>query len=407
LNLRFSLVVDAFSLDPRSAFAKPCRVESAGPFARTQLAFNHGRYEEARDALLQLLHDNPRDPAVLRSLSLVSTRLDQPAQAFRYAQQAVTAAPQDSEAHFSLALLYLLHGNYEKGFIEYEWRLLRANCVAPRYAQGELWDGRPLRSEALMLHCEQGFGDNLQFIRFLPQLRERVEKIHLACHPELVRLFSGLEGLAGIVTDKQPLPPCEFHCPLLSLPRILKVTLPTLPHDVPYLPFDPPAPAPTASLRPRIGLVWRTNRASPNWQQRSIPLADLQSLADLPCDWISLQRDVDADEQALLRTVFRAEERGPAFRDFKDTADALQTLDLLITVDTSIAHVAGATGRPAWILLPRWADWRWLLDRPDSPWYPSLTLLRQKTDGDWTSVAQTLREKLAQSILGAENVRPF
>jgi hypothetical protein len=145
-----------------------------------------------------------------------------------------------------------------------------------------------------------------------------------------------------------------------------------------------------------VGLVWRTNRAAANWAQRSIPLADLKPLADLPIDWISLQRDIDPDEHALLRDVFQSEERGPSLRDFQDTADFIQTLDLLITVDTSIAHLAGALARPAWVVLPRWADWRWLLDRPDSPWYPTLTLLRQKTEGDWRPVVQTLHDKLSQ-----------
>ncbi len=389
-------IAQVFSLDPACSFAKPCGVEFADPLARIRLAFDEGRYEEARAALLQVLHQSPNNPAVLRSLSVVSTRLDDPAQAFRYAQQAVTAAPQDSEAHFSQALLNLLHGNYEKGFIEYEWRLLRPNCLVPRYAQGQRWDGRALGAEqALLLHGEQGFGDNLQFIRFLPLLRERVKTIYLACHPELVRLFSRLDGLAGIVTDRQPLPPCEFHCPLLSLPRLFQITLPTLPKAVPYLPLSPSSPLAHAP-RPRVGLVWRTNRAAANWAQRSIPLAALKPLAALPLDWISLQRDVDADEHALLRDVFRAEERGPGLRDFQDTADFIQTLHLLITVDTSIAHLAGALARPAWVVLPRWADWRWLLDRPDSPWYPTLTLLRQKTEGDWSHVVQTLHAKLSQ-----------
>jgi Tetratricopeptide repeat len=367
-------------------------VESVDLLARANASFAAGRYEDARDQLLQLLKERPGDSATLRSLGLVSTRLGQPAQAFRFCHQALQANPQDAEAHFSLAILYLLHGNYEKGFIEYEWRLARENCIAHRYAQGTVWDGRPLKDEALMLHCEQGFGDNLQFIRFLPQLRERVAKIYLACHPELVRLFSGLEGLAGIVTDKQALPPCDYHCPLLSLPRIFKTTLETLPREIPYLPAS--ISSSSDSRRPRVGLVWRANRSSPNSNYRSIPLAALQSLSNLSLDWISLQRDPDDNEREILRTHFKAEDLGGTFHDFKDTADCLETLDLILTVDTSVVHLAGALGRPTWMLLPRWADWRWLLDRPDSPWYPTLTLFRQTLDGDWNHPLQAVREKL-------------
>jgi hypothetical protein len=348
---------------------------------RAQAAYESGRHEEARDLLTAFLAGNPTSTAALRSLGWVSTRLGQPAQALRYFRQAIQIDPQNSEAHFSLALLYLQHGNYEHGFVEYEWRLNRDRCVVPRYAQGAaLWDGRVLRDEALMLHCEQGFGDNLQFIRFLPQVRERVRTIYLACHPELVRLFSGLEGLAGIVTDQQPLPKCAFHCPLLSLARIFKVTLATLPGKVPYLPA-PPVRAGGTNGRKRVGIVWRASKASPNGAYRSVSLADLRSLTDLPIDWISLQKDPGADERKILSEDFEAQEKGSLFQDFHDTVDCVQALDLVVTVDTSVAHVAGALGRPTCLLLPKWTDWRWLLGRTDSPWYPTLTLFRQETDG--------------------------
>ena len=190
-----------------------------------------------------------------------------------------------------------------------------------------LWDGRELGDEALMLHCEQGFGDNLQFIRLLPLLRERVKTVHLACHKELVRLFSGLKGLASIVTDGQPLPKCAYHVPLLSLARIFKITLETLPRRVPYLPVPAVMPRDRAA-RKRVGLAWRASRLSPNGAYRSVSLADLRPLANLPIEWVSLQKDPDAEEQQILREDFHAEEKGSAFRDFQDTADSVQSLDL-------------------------------------------------------------------------------
>lgn len=377
---------------PSFDFAKASAVPPADSLHRAHLSFDAGRYEETRDLLLQVLAENPGDAATLRSLGVVSTRLGQPARAFRYLHQAIESNPQDAEAHFSLALLYLLHGNYEKGFIEYEWRLRRSDCIVPRYAQGVYWDGRKLADESLMLHCEQGFGDAIQFIRFLPQLRQRVGKIYLACHRELVRLFSGLEGLAGIVTDGDPIPPCDYHCPLLSLPRIFKVTLESLPREVPYLPGAVPDQAKAGPLR--VGLVWRPNRSSPNFHYRSVPLADLRPLAQLPVQWISLQRDPDDAEREILQADFRAEDKGAEFRDFQETADCLKEIDLVMTIDTSVAHLAGALGRPFWILLPRWSDWRWLLDRPDSPWYPTATLFRQTVDGDWSHPLRAVSEGL-------------
>ena len=371
--------------------------------ARAQSYFDAGHCEEARGLLLALLKERPASSAVLRSLGLVSLRLGQPTQAARYCRQAVQADPQDSEAHFSLALLLLLNGNYEQGWVEYEWRLTRDNCVAHRYAQGARWDGRPLEDEALMLHCEQGFGDNLQFIRFLPLLRHRVKKIYLACHPELVRLFSGLEGLAGIVTDQQPLPCCQFHCPLLSLPYLFKTTLATIPQKVPYLPVSNPLPE--GPRRPRVGLVWRANRSSSNSSYRSVALAALRTLANLPVDWISLQRDPDIDEREILEIDFKAQDIGATFRDFKDTSDRLESLDLILTVDTSVAHLAGALGRPTWLLLPKCSDWRWLQDRSDSPWYPTMSLFRQATDGDWDGPLNSVRQKLESFLAARSNVR--
>jgi tetratricopeptide (TPR) repeat protein len=373
-------------------------MELASLLDRAQSAFSSRRYPESRDLLMAFLDENPNSASALRSLGLVSARLGQTAQAFRYLRQALQADPHDSEAHFSLALLYLQHGNYQHGFIAYEWRLNRERCLVPRYARGAtLWDGRALDEEALMLHCEQGFGDNLQFIRFLPRLRDRVKKIYLACHPELVRLFSGFEGLAGIVTDRQPVPKCEFHCPLLSLARIFQVTMETLPRSVPYLPV-PRTPSGEKLSRKRIGLAWRASRASPNGAYRSVPLADLQPLAGLPVDWISLQKDPDAQERKILADDFRAQEQGSTFHDFQDTADCVQALDLVLTVDTSVAHLAGALGRPTFLLLPKWTDWRWLLDRADSPWYPTMTLFRQENDGDWSHPLAALEEKLRAGL---------
>jgi hypothetical protein len=368
-------------------------MEPASLPGRAQAAFDAGRREESREILRAVLHET-RGATELRSLGHACARLGETSLAVRCFRGAIDAEPMNSEAHFSFALFLLQHGNYEQGFIEYEWRLNRERCVVPRYAEGAtLWDGRLLEDGALMLHCEQGFGDNLQFIRFLSQVRARVKTIYLACHPELVRLFSGLEGLAGIVTDGQPLPKCEFHCPLLSLARIFKVRLETLPRQVPYLPA-PAIEARVKSARKRVGLVWRASRASPNGAYRSVALADLRPLAGLPIDWVSLQKDPDAEEQKILRDDFRALESGSAFHDFQDTAECVQGLDLVLAVDTSVAHVAGALGRPTCLLLPRWTDWRWLLDRDDSPWYPTMTIFRQETDGDWKGPLAALRGML-------------
>jgi tetratricopeptide (TPR) repeat protein len=347
-------------------------------------------FEEARDRLLALLQEKPNDGGLLKMLGVVSGLLGQTAQAFRYYQTAIQANPQDGEAHFNVALLYLQHGNYPAGFTEYEWRRNRTHQQAPACApDAALWDGRPLRDEPLVLRCEQGLGDNIQFIRFLPQVRERVAKIYLVCYPALHRLFSGLEGLAGIGPENESLPPCLFHASLASLPRIFKTSLETLPRTVPYLPVSPPTPR--RSARPRVGLAWRANVASADGSYRSAPLAAFRPLADLPVDWISLQMELTDEEKYILRTDFKAEDKGNSFQDLKDTADVVETLDLVVTVDTSMVHLAGAMARPTWVLLPRSSDWRWLLDRRDSPWYPTATLIRQTKDSDWSGPVRAVR----------------
>jgi hypothetical protein len=361
---------------------------------RARAAFAAGRADEVREILRAILHETPNTAPALRTLALTCGRLGQDALALRCFRTAIEIDPRDGEVHFSYALFLLQRGSYEQGFIEYEWRLNRPNCIVPRYAEGAtLWDGRELPDAALMLHCEQGFGDNLQFIRLLPLVRARVKTIHLACHPELVRIFSGLEGLASIVTDRQALPNCEYHVPLLSLARIFKITLETLPRSVPYVPV-PQIPPRDKSARKRVGLAWRASRASPNGAYRSVALADLRPLAGLPIEWISLQKDPDAEEQQILREEFHAEEKGSSFRDFQDTAESVQSLDLVVSVDTSVVHVAGALGRPTCLLLPKSTDWRWLLNRDDSPWYPTATLYRQDVEGDWSGPLVRLRETI-------------
>jgi hypothetical protein len=356
-------------------------------------AADAARHVAVRDDLLRRLKERPDDAAILRSLGQASARLGQAAHAFRYYHRAIEVHPDDADAHFELAVLYLQHGNYTRGFIEYEWRLRRAQCIAPRYAQGAMWAGQALADEPLMVHCEQGLGDAMQFIRFLPQVRERVARIYLACHPPLVRLFSGLEGLEGIVTDGDALPPCAYHCPLLSLPRIFQVKLESLPRRVPYLPTA--GLTPKRGGRKRVGLVWRAHRGSGNTASRSAALADLRPLAGLEVDWVSLQRDVTPEERELLRADFRAEILGDDFRDLRDTADCVEQLDLVLTVDTSVAHLAGGLARPVWVMLPRWGDWRWLEDRADSPWYPTARLFRQEAERDWGGVVGRVREELA------------
>jgi hypothetical protein len=268
-----------------------------------------------------------------------------------------------------------------------------------------LWLGEEsLAQKAILLHAEQGMGDTIQFVRYAPLLAARGAKIILEVQPELVRLLSAMPGDATVIARKEPLPRYDFHCPLMSLPLAYATALETIPAEIPYI---VPAEADVAfwraclpQRRPRVGLVWSGERSHDNDLNRSMRLAMLKPLFDLPeIAFVSLQHEVREEDTALLRGRADIWHIGAMFRDFADTAAAISLLDAVISVDTAVAHLAGAMGKPLFLLLPFAADFRWLRERTDSPWYPTAQLFRQPQFGDWDSAVKVLRRELAQ--LGA------
>jgi hypothetical protein len=302
------------------------------------------------------------------------------------ATQQPNTGPVLAKAHFHLACLLLAAGRYQEGWEAYEWRWQLPGMAAPPTPQ---WQGEPV--ERLVVWGEQGFGDVLQFVRFVPRVRSRCRELYLVCRPPLQSLLQDSLAEMGIsvLPWSSPLPAAAVHIPLLSLPRLLQTNLNTLPADVPYLRVPPAAiaahPLPPAPLR--IGLVWESGAHSlQTFQQEKscgwAPLAPL--VAALPhIQFYSLQQNGTAPLPNLAAHC----------QDFRDTAAYLMQLDGLITVDTAAAHLAGALAKPTWVLLPYAADWRWGSDRPDSPWYRTVHLLRQPRRGDWETPMQ---EAIAQ-----------
>ena len=290
------------------------------------------------------------------------------------------------DAHFELAQLLLLAGDYSRGFAEYEWRLKRP-AAPDRDLPQPMWDGGPIEGRRILVYGEQGMGDVLQMARFLPELAHRGARITLSCHAPLVSLLSALPCVERTVALFAEPADCDLRIPLLSLPHRLGVTLDDLPAATPYIPV-PPRPL-AASLSQavgrRIGLVWAGNPLHRNDHNRSLPMDALLRLADLPGTHLfSLQTgDAAAD---LIRAAANVADLGSGFADFADTAAAVAALDLLVTVDTAVAHLAGALGKPVWILLPFVPDWRWMTERGDNPWYPTARLFRQQAPGDWAAV---------------------
>lgn len=361
------------------------QLAAAADSYRRALALNP-RYAEAHTNLGNTLLALGRAPAALA--------------AYRRSQQ---LQPAKGDAYFYESLALLLGGDLAVGFALYEQRWRSELKGARRSFAQPLWLGRtPLAGQTLLLHAEQGLGDTLQFVRYAALAAAAGARVILEVQPPLKPLLAGSPGVSAVVAAGEPLPPFDLHCPLLSLPHAFATTLSTIPAPVPYL----AAPAgQTAHWRerlgpptgPRIGLVWSGNRQHLNDRNRSVPLAVFQAaIASVPGKFFSLQKEYrDADERAAA-TALGLVDLSAEITDLCDTAAIIGQLDLVISVDTAVAHLAGALGKPVWVLLPAAPDWRWLTGRTDSPWYPTLRLFRQEQPGDWSAPVQHVRAALAQ-----------
>jgi len=347
----------------------------------------------------------PRHARLLTNRAHALRRLDRPHEALMSASSALAADPNFAEARFEESLARLTLGDFSTGWRAYESRWATGAFAAQRRNfRQPLWLGdRPVSGQTVLLHAEQGFGDSLQFIRYAPHVAALGAKVTVEVQPELVRLVSRTNGIDTVVGRGSKLPRFDLHCPLLSLPLACGTEITTIPADVPYIAPDPADVAAWRARLPphrlRVGLAWAGCTSHKNDLNRSVQLATLARLLDLPdILMVSLQHDLNAEDAAILRAsphVFHAAER---FRDFADTAALISLLDLVISVDTAVAHVAGALGKPLWLLLPVAADFRWLRERHDTPWYPTARLFRQQQFADWSSVIDRVRLSL-QSFL--------
>jgi tetratricopeptide (TPR) repeat protein len=359
-----------------------------------------GRHEEALHATSQALalQPNRRDALVNRATILLAQARAKEAKAA--AEQGLAAYPDDADLHWSLSMALLLLGDLRRGWAESEWR---SRSVAFTGKLLELdhprWQGESLEGCTIFLHAEQGFGDNIQFVRFVPQIAKLAKSVLLLVSQALEPLVAGsLPTNCRLLPQHSVLPPIDFHCPLMSLPAILGTTVDTIPADVPYLHADPAAVEAWRQRlgpgSPKVGVAWSGNPRHMNDQNRSMSLATFRAGAAEGCRYFTVQPETrDTDREALANWT-QASDIGAELRDFADTAALMEALDLVITVDTSVAHLAGALGRPVWILLPYAPDWRWMLDRTDTPWYPTARLYRQTVRGDWASVLARVKSDL-------------
>jgi len=306
----------------------------------------------------------------------------------------------DSEVRRNRAQALLQLGRFEEGWREFEWRWKTRHFAAIRRTWNmPQWDGTPLDGGTVLIHAEQGFGDCLQFIRFAPLVRKRVARVIVECPAPTAGLVSRVVGVDDVVPAGAPLPEVDAHIPMMSLPGVFGVDLETLPAEVPYLSVaDQDRRTWAGRIGPgerlRVGVVWKGSHKHQRntWRSPGIDaLSPLFGVADI--NFISLQKDDEAADikaAGLREDVLRL---GHEFRDFSETAAVVDNLDLIITPDTAVAHLAGGMGKPVWVMLPHVSEWRWLMDRDDSPWYPTMKLFRQDRRGDWSApVAQMALE---------------
>jgi Tfp pilus assembly protein PilF len=317
--------------------------------------------------------------------------------------EALRIRPNHPQVHLSRALLWLQMGGFEAGWAEYEWRLQCKDFAIPSFPR-PMWDGSPLSGQTILIYGDHGLGDTLQFIRYAPLVRNRGGRVVVAVRKPLARVLATCPGVELVIPEGAPIPDFAVYIPAMSLPRVFGTTAASIPAEIPYLAAD------AGLLKQRgeeigreggfrIGIAWQGNPAYSKDRQRSFALTQFEPLARLEgVRLYSLQKDFGANQVAEAAGRFATVDLGSRFTDFMDTAAALRNLDLVIAADTSIVHLAGALGVPVWVALPFDSDWRWLLDRDDSPWYPTMRLFRQSRPGDWGDVFRRIAEALAVTL---------
>ena len=360
-----------------------------------------GRLEEARGALERAASLAPAWHLPWLNLGEVLLREGRHDAAIAAFRRSLACDAACWQAHADLSMALLQTGRFEEGWREYEWRWGRAGLgVAPPGVDVPQWRGEPVAGRILLLWAEQGLGDALQFVRYATLAAAAGAIVWLRVPRVLARLCASCDGVARVVPDDQPVPEgIQLHASLMSLPHVFATTLETIPARVPYLSPPPLQGAPLAATgRRRVGIAWSGSAAYPWNAERSFRARDLAPLAIVPgVQLYSLQYGPPARELASVPELAGAVDLSQRLGDLGETAALVARLDLLVTVDTSLAHLAGALGRPAAVALAHSADWRWMLGRADSPWYPSLKLYRQPRPGDWAAVFTRIAADLASS----------
>ncbi len=362
-----------------------------------------GRHEEAIECYGRALEIRPEYAEAVNNLGSAYLAKNDVGSALEAYAAALLLDPGQTKVRFNEGVARLMAGDFEGGWAGYEFR------TRPPWLDGltgPAWDGEAtLEGRTILLPYEQGFGDTVQFVRYAPLVAALGAEVHLQVQPSMKRLLSRVGGVASVVAAGEPLPQHDTHCTLMSLPHALGTTLSTVPAKVPYLCAPPELVAPWAErlsgARPVVGLAWSGNPGHHLDRNRSIPLESLmRALGNVSARFVSLQKEVRPADAAFMASLGSPSDFSAHLVDFADTAALLSQVDLVISVDTAVAHLAGALAKPVWILLPHAPDFRWMQGRQDSPWYPTASLFRQPRPGAWDPVLKSVREALSSWIGG-------
>lgn len=363
------------------------------------------RLDEALTSADFAISLNNHDPEAYTNRALALQALKRPDDALDSYERALALKPDYAETYWNKSLLFILLGRYLEGWALYEWRFQVRDLKDNYYNFQKLaWRGREdIRGKKLLIYAEQGLGDVIQFCRYVPQIKTLGVVVILEVPKSMVTFISTLKCEMTIVEKGRVLPEFDAYCPMMSLPYAFKTTVDTIPMEMPYLSSDAKKVEKwherlTDRKHLKVGLVWSGSATHNDDAHRSIRLRELLPLMDLPVEWHSLQKEYRQHDLEVLNLHPEIHQHQNELNDFSETAALIDCLDLVITVDTSVAHVAGAIGKPVWILLPFVPDYRWMLDREDSPWYPTAKLLRQPAVGDWRSVVEAVKYELGRCL---------
>jgi tetratricopeptide (TPR) repeat protein len=362
------------------------------------LYYHQQQYEKAVATTQELIAEKPDNSELYYNLGSCYIELAQFESAIQAFQKSLALNPNKAETHWNLSLVLLLTGQFQQGWQEYEYRWQRTVMLPYRYNFTQpVWDGRKLPTkETLLIAAEQGLGDAIQFMRYVPLVHKRVKNIIVQCAPELLSLFAHSFPDIKFVNREEATPHFDYYIPLLTLAKIFDTNLSNIPQQVPYLSSSKKHPTTKSKKLFKIGIAWAGNSQHGRDMHRSIALAKLSPLFNTPhTEFYSFQKNPGVEIAEYKKQLIDLDKK---LHTFDDTAYYINQMDLMITVDTALAHLAGALAKPVWIMLAKSPDWRWQLNREDSPWYPTARLFRQQQRADWTSVITSMQQELGKLV---------